>query len=304
MLTRRKFIKTVAASSAALCVTPLFSSGKNNSFDKLTIFHTNDLHCHFEPFPDNDPKYGGHGGMNRIAAYLKEMRKRLPDLLLFDSGDFSQGTPYYNFFKGEIVLKLMSEMGYVASTIGNHEFDSGLENLSRVLQYANFPLISSNYDFSRTPMNGHVKKNLVIERNNFRIGVYGLGIELHGLVGKTLCGNTKYLEPISVALEQEDYLRNNQKCDIVICLSHLGYEYDNPKVSDRVLAQKTHYTDAILGGHTHSFFEAPVEVLNLEKNPVVINQVGWGALMLGQIDFYFENEKKTILDFSDNKNIG
>lgn len=302
MLNRRKFIKTVAAGSAALYTLPAMAMGSD--YQKLTILHTNDLHCRFEPFPENDPKYPGRGGMNRIAAYVKRMRGINPDLLLLDSGDFSQGTAYYNFFKGEVVLKLMSEMGYVASTIGNHEFDSGLDSLKNVLQYAKFPLVSSNYDFSNTLLNGLVKKNLVIERNNIRIGLYGLGIELNGLVGRSLCENTRYLDPIEVALEQEEYLKEKEKCDIIVCLSHLGFQYDTPKVSDRVLAEKTRFTDAILGGHTHTFLDSPVEVINQEKNPVVINQVGWAALMLGQIDFYFENKKKTIMDLSGNKRVG
>ncbi|MFA9391840.1 MAG: bifunctional UDP-sugar hydrolase/5'-nucleotidase [Prolixibacteraceae bacterium] len=275
-----------------------------NGYNKLTILHTNDMHCHFEPFPDNDPKYSGRGGMNRISAYVKKMRQSDPELLLLDSGDWSQGTPYYNFFKGEVVLKLMSEMGYIASTIGNHEFDSGLETLKSNLQFANFPLITSNYDFSHTPLKGMTKNNLIIERKGIRIGLYGLGIGLLGLVGKSLSGNTIYIDPIEVAQQQETHLRENEKCDIIICLSHLGYQYDSPQTSDIVLAKNTRYTDLILGGHTHTFLETPVEILNLDKQSVVINQVGWAALMLGQLDFYFEKKKKTLLDFSDNKHVG
>ena len=301
MLNRRKFIKSTLTASAGLWALSSFAA---SGFEKLIILHTNDLHCHFEPFPPNDPNYPGRGGMNRISAYVKKMRQIDPELLLFDSGDFSQGTPYYNFFKGEVVLKLMSEMGYIASTIGNHEFDSGLENFSKVMQYANFPIVSSNYDFTNTPLNGKIEKHIIFERKGIRIGLYGLGIELQGLVGKTLCGNTVYHEPVEVALAEEDYLRNVEKCDFIICLSHLGYKYYSPKVSDIVLAKNTHFTDVILGGHTHTFLESPVEILNKEKQSVVINQVGWAALMLGQLEFYFEKQKKSFLDFSDNKRVG
>lgn len=301
MLNRRKFIKVVAATGVGLYAMPSFAS---NELQKITILHTNDMHCHFEPFDETDPKFGGRGGMNRISAYVKKMRAQNSDLLLLDSGDFSQGTPYYNFFKGEVVLKLMSEMGYIASTIGNHEFDNGLDDLKKAIGFANFPLISSNYDFSKTVLSDTIKKHLIIERSGIRIGLYALGIELHGLVGKSLCGNTVYNNPIDVALEQEDYLRNKEKCDIVICLSHLGFKYDTPKVSDVVLAKKTRFTDAILGGHTHTFLDSPIEVLNSDKQPVVINQVGWAALMLGQLDFFFEKQKKTLLDFSGNKRVG
>jgi len=301
MLNRRSFLKMVATSSAALYAMPGFTY---NGYEKLTILHTNDMHCHFEPFPDNDARFAGRGGMNRISAYVKQMRILDPQLLLLDSGDFSQGTPYYNFFKGEVVLKLMSEMGYNATTIGNHEFDSGLKDLSNAIPFANFPIVNANYDFSKTELNGLIKKNIVLERNGIRIGIYGIGIELQGLVGKSLCGATEYLNPIDIALEQEYYLRNSQKCDMIICLSHLGYKYESPVTSDVVLAGKTHFTDLILGGHTHTFMDAPVEVLNADKQSVVINQVGWAALMLGQLDFYFEQKKKTIIDFSNNKRVG
>lgn len=300
MLNRRRFIRNVAAAGAGLFFLPSLAP---NGFDKITIMHTNDLHCHFEPFSENDPKYPGRGGMNRISAYIKKMRTFDPDLLLLDSGDFSQGTPYYNFFKGEVVLKLMSEMGYNASTIGNHEFDSGLESFRNVMQYANFPLISSNYDFSKTPLAGAVNKYIVIERKGIRIGIYALGIELQGLVGKSLAGNTQYLNPLEIAVETEEQLRNDEKCDMIICLSHLGFKYDSPKVSDIVLAQNTRYTDLILGGHTHTFLDAPYEELNKAKMPVVINQVGWAALMLGQLEFYFEKQKKTHVEMNNNKKI-
>jgi 5'-nucleotidase len=301
MLNRRNFIRTAALAGTALYAMPAFSY---NGYNKITILHTNDLHCHFEPFPENDAKYPGRGGMNRIAAYVRKLRQTEPELLLLDSGDFSQGTPYYNFFQAEVVLKLMSEMGYAASTIGNHEFDSGLESLRDSMNHARFPLISSNYDFTNTPVQGLIKKNLVLEVKGIRIGIYAIGIELLGLVGKSLCGNTQYLEPLAVAREQEEYLRKEEQCDFVICLSHLGYQYDTPQTSDVVLAKNTRYTDLILGGHTHTFLEAPVEIKNLEKQPVVINQVGWAALMLGQLDFYFEKNKKAIFDLSKNKQVG
>jgi 5'-nucleotidase len=301
MLSRRKFIRNTLIAGAGLYALPSF--GQNN-VDKLMILHTNDLHCHFEPFLENDPKYPGKGGMNRISAYVKKLRQHNPDLLLLDSGDFSQGTPYYNFYNGEVVLKLMSEMGYDASTFGNHEFDSGLESFKNVMQYADFPLVSANYDFSKTPLNGRVKKHIVIEKKGIRIGIYGLGIELQGLVGKNVRGNTVYNEPLEVALETEDYLRYEEKCDFIICLSHLGFQYDSPQICDVQLAQNTYETDLILGGHTHTFLDSPVEFINKNKRPVVVNQVGWAALMLGQLEFFFEQKKKTRIDLTPNKKVG
>ncbi|MCF8362881.1 MAG: metallophosphatase [Prolixibacteraceae bacterium] len=301
MLNRRAFIRNTLIAGAGLYALPSLAQ---NNVDKLTILHTNDLHCHFEPFPENDPKYPGQGGMNRISAYVKQVRQLNPDMLLLDSGDFSQGTPYYNFYNGEVVLKLMSEMGYDASTFGNHEFDSGLESFNNVMQYADFPLVSANYDFSKTPLKGRVKKHIVIEKKGIRIGIYGLGIELQGLVGKNVRGNTVYKEPLEVALDTEDYLRYEEKCDFVICLSHLGFQYDSPQICDVQLAQKTYETDLILGGHTHTFLDSPVEYTNKNKRPVVVNQVGWAALMLGQLEFFFEQKKKTHIDLTPNKRVG
>jgi 5'-nucleotidase len=302
MWNRRQFIFNSTLAATGLLAMPTLVAG--NGQQKLIILHTNDLHSHVEPFPDNDSKYPGKGGLNRIAAYVKQMRKQHPDLLLFDSGDFSQGTPFYNFYQAEVVLRLMSEIGYTASTVGNHEFDSGLESLKKSLQFANFPLVSSNYDFSDTLLKDSIQKNLIVERNGLRVGVYGLGVELNGLVGKTLYEKTVYLNPVETALAQESYLKEEMKCDFIVCLSHLGFAYETPTISDKVLAGKTVFTDLILGGHTHTFLEKPVEVPNKRNIPVVINQAGWASLMLGQLEFYFEKNGKTIHDMAPNKTVG
>lgn len=276
---------------------------KRSSVEKLLILHTNDLHCRVEPFSESDPQYPGKGGMNRIAAYIKKMRDTEPELLLFDSGDFSQGTPYFNFFRDEVILRLMSEMGYNAATVGNHEFDNGVGELAKGLRFANFPVISSNYDFSKTPLNSLVKKNLIIERKGIRVGIYGLGIELSGLVDKKNSGNTIFINTVETALNQENHLRNEEKCDLVICLSHLGYDSASEKISDVKLAAKTHYTDLILGGHSHTFLEKPVTLSNADNKPVIVNQAGWAALMLGQIEFHFERQRSSIFNFSKNRDV-
>lgn len=303
MLNRRTFIRTIALGGIGLSAIPSLAI-KKSSEERLLILHTNDLHCRVEPFSADDPKFAGRGGMNRIAAYVKKLRESEPDLLLFDSGDFSQGTPYFNFFKDEVILKLMSEMGYNASTVGNHEFDNGLSELKRGLEFANFPIISSNYDFSQTPLVRDVKKNMILERKGIRVGIYGLGVELSGLVDKKKSEYTLCFDPVETALEQEHYLRKDEKCDLVICLSHLGYEYAHEKISDVKLAAKTRCTDLILGGHSHTFLEKPVEYSNADGKKVIINQAGWAALMLGQLEFHFERQKKSIFDFSENKKVG
>jgi 5'-nucleotidase len=302
MWSRRDFVTTIAFGAAGISAMPSFAMKKNN-LQQLQILHTNDMHCHFEPFPDTDPRNAGKGGMNRIAAYVKKLRESDSDLLLFDSGDFSQGTPYFNFFKAELVLRLMSEMKYDAGTVGNHEFDNGVDDLNKALRVANFPLITSNYDFSKNSLSGTIIKNKIFERQGIRIGVYGLGVELNGLVGDVQAGQTQYLDPVETALSQEDYLKNKEHCDLVICLSHLGHDYKDDKISDFKLAPQTSFTDLILGGHTHSFFEKPVEFINKRNNKVIVNQAGFGALMLGQIDVYFEKKRKSFVDFSKNSHI-
>ena len=303
MSTRRSFIKKLGVITAGISLAPRLTFG-NELMESITILHTNDIHSHLEPFSETDPRYGGKGGLNRISAFVKMIRKQNPNVLLFDSGDFSQGTPYYNYFKGEVILKLMSEMQYNVGTIGNHEFDNGIDSLSNVLDYANFPIVNSNYDFSKTALKNQVKKHLIIEQNGLRIGVYGLGIELEGLVNSNLFGNTIYNDPIVTAREKEEYLKHEENCNLVVCLSHLGYQYDDQKICDLDIAKETSYTDLILGGHTHTFLDEPVELLNKKGEPVLINQVGWGALMLGQITFYFERQKKGFIKKSINRPVG
>lgn len=303
MLNRREFIRTGFVAAGAMAFLPSWAL-KSSDTTRLVILHTNDMHCRLDPFPIDHPRYPGKGGMNRISAYARELRKKEPQLLMLDSGDFSQGTPYYNFFGNELVIKMMNEMGYDASTIGNHEFDSGLDKLATALNQSDFPIISSNYDFSATPLNTIVKKNMVLERNGLRIGLYGLGIELQGLVDNNLAGKTIYNDPVQTALEQETYLKEQEDCDFIICLSHLGYEYAQEKLCDKVVATKTSFTDLILGGHTHTFLESPVELPNKRGEQVVINQVGWASLMLGQLVFNFEKRKKRVFETAPNKPVG
>lgn len=296
MSNRRTFIKQSVFGGGALALgfipDELFASGE---LLKLTVMHTNDMHCHIDPFSDSHAEYAGRGGMVRLASLVAKSRVENPNLLLLDAGDMFQGTPYFNYFKGDLILKLMSQMGYDAGTIGNHEFDNGLNDIASALQFAKFPIVSSNYDFSDTILSGHVKKYEVMKKGGIKIGIYGLGIELDGLVGKLNYGNTRYLDPLTTALEMEQLLKQDHKCDLVICLSHLGFSYANSKISDRSLAPQTKYTDLIVGGHTHSFLEKPLLLNNASGKPILVNQAGWAALAAGKIDFVFDRtgKKKT-----------
>ena len=225
--------------------------------------------------------------MARRAALIKEVRAAEANVLLLDSGDIFQGTPYFNFFGGELEYKLMTQMGYDASTLGNHDFDNGLEGLQRQLPHAGFPFIIANYDFSKTPLAGKFQPYKVFDKQGIRVGVFGIGIELSGLVADKNFGQTVYLDPVAKAREMVTQLRGPEKCDLVICLSHLGYKYENAKLDDRKLAAQVAGIDLILGGHTHTFLDAPEAVAGPDGRKALINQVGWSGINLGRLDYEF-----------------
>lgn len=296
MSNRRTFLKQSILGGSALTLgllpSELFASGE---LIKLTVLHTNDMHCHIDPFPESDAEYPGRGGIVRLATLVSKCRAENPNLLLLDAGDMFQGTPYFNYFKGDIMLKLMSKIGYDAGTIGNHEFDNGLEGIASALKFAKFPIVTSNYDFSDTLLSGLVKNHLILKKGGIKIGIYGLGIELQGLVGNLNYGNTRYLDPLATALKMEHLLKKEHSCDLVICISHLGFSYEHNKISDSSLAPQTKYTDLIVGGHTHTFLEKPLELMNAEGKLILVNQAGWAALAAGKIEFIFDRmgKKKT-----------
>ncbi|MDP2889906.1 MAG: metallophosphatase [Bacteroidota bacterium] len=281
----------MSGSALSLGIFPneLFASGE---LVKLTVMHTNDMHYHIDPFDDSHAEYGGRGGMVRLASLVSKCRAENPNLLLLDAGDMFQGTPYFNYFKGDLILKLMSQIGYDAGTIGNHEFDNGLPDILSALRFAKFPMVSSNYDFSDTILADSVKPWHILEKGGIKIGIYGLGIELDGLVGKLNYGNTQYLAPLATALKMERLLKKDHKCDLVICLSHLGYSYANRKISDVSLAPQTKYTDLIIGGHSHTFLDKPTVLENAKGNQILVNQAGWAALAAGKIEFVFDRARR------------
>jgi len=291
---RRAFLKKTAFAGAGLVAFNVIPNEvlAKTEMVKITILHTNDVHSHVDPFPENDPKFAGLGGTVRRAALIKKIRNEEKNVLLFDVGDIFQGTPYFNMYGGELELKLMSMMQYDASTIGNHDFDNGLDGLIKQLPNANFPFITCNYDFSDTPMAGKTIPHKIYVKDGIKIGVFGLGIELAGLVDKRMSGNTKYLDPLVKAAEATHYLKNDQKCDLVICLSHLGYKYENKKVSDVDLAKQSKNIDIILGAHTHTFLDNPVSFKNSDDKEVLVAQVGWAGIRLGRVDYIFERKSK------------
>lgn len=298
-MNRKEFLKTVGGGTLALSLAPnlVFASQKNildrNAAYKLTVLHTNDQHSRIEPFDSSYSRNPNQGGFARRATLIQQIRNQEKNVLLLDAGDIFQGTPYFNFYGGELEFKLMSMMGYDAATMGNHDFDNGLEGFLKALPNAKFPFITSNYDFSNTILDGKTEKYKIFKKDGIKVGLFGVGIELDGLVGKKQYQETKYLNPVEIAQHYADFLRKEKGCDLVICLSHIGYDYrdDADKISDKKLAAQTDNIDLILGGHTHTFLPEPQSFTNKSGKNVLVNQVGWAGLLLGRIDFYFDKNK-------------
>ena len=298
-MNRKQFLTTLGGGTLAMTLAPNllmakeFSALNLASENQLTILHTNDQHSRIEPFDSSYTRNPNQGGFARRAALIQKIRSQESNVLLLDSGDIFQGTPYFNFFGGELEFKLMSMMGYDAATMGNHDFDNGLQGFKKVRPVAKFPFLCSNYDFKNTILDGETEKYKIFNKNGIKVGIFGVGIKLEGLVGKKDYGETEYLDPIEIAQHYSDFLRNEKKCDMVICLSHIGYDYrdDFKKVSDKILAANTAGIDLILGGHTHTFLPEPQSFPNKNGKNVLVNQVGWAGLLLGKITFYFDKDK-------------
>ena len=264
---------------------PLTAAAKGR---QLLILHTNDTHSCVLPLNPNlaDTMLAGRGGFLRRAAMIDQMRKEDKDLLLLDSGDFSQGSPYYTMFKGDVETELMNIMGYDAATIGNHEFDFGLENMARIFRKAKFPIVCANYDFTGTVVEGLVKPYVIIKRKGVRIGIFGLSPKLDGLVMASTCAGVRYSDPIKTANAVADKLKNEEKCDVVICLSHLGW--DEAGLNDMEMMAKTRNIDLVLGGHSHSYFKTLNHVRNLDGKDVPNDQNGKHGIFVGKITLSLE----------------
>ena len=289
---RREFIvKSASAGTFVSLFGPQLLDFSLTKHKKITILHTNDTHSHIDPFEASHPQFPNQGGVARRAKMIENIRQENPNMLLLDAGDMFQGTPYFNFYGGELEIKLMNMLKYDASAIGNHEFDNGVEGMAEQLQKANFDILLANYDFSKTAMDGIAKPYKIFTVDGVKIGVFGLGIELQGLVNKREYGETEYLSPIEITQDMVRILKKEEKCDLVICLSHLGYSYESTKISDVLLAQQTQDIDLIIGGHTHTFLDKPQVFKNKVGKDVIVNQVGCFGLRLGRIDFYFEDNK-------------
>ena len=303
---RRDFLKYTLGSAAAIY--GLSGNATSNlleekGFTKLTILYTNDQHSRIEPFPENDAKFSGEGGFSKRATVIEKIRAEDKNILLLDAGDIFQGTPYFNYFHGEIEYKLMSLMRYDAVTFGNHDFDMGCENILKQMPHASFDFINCNYNFENTALakNKKITPYKIYKKGNLKIGVLGVGIDLENLVDIKFTKGITYTNPIENANKIANILKHDEKCDYIICLSHLGFKYENDKISDLILAEKTKNIDLIIGGDSHTFLETPNVILNSENKEVQITQVGWAGIWLGKIEVFFSTYNKKILQ--NNKNI-
>lgn len=291
---RRDFLrKSILTGTALTLGNGLFSTEltAGPKTKRITILHTNDMHSRIEPYPNDGGRLANQGGMTRLGSLIKNIRQQEDNILLLDAGDVFQGTPYFNFYGGELEFKLMSKMGFDASTLGNHEFDNGLKGIYDQLPHASFPHLCSNYDFSDTILKNAFLPYKTFKKGGLKIGVFGLGIELDGLVGSKSYGSTKYLDPVSVSREMIQELKK-KKCDLIICLSHLGYSYPSDNIDDKKLASQVDEIDLIIGGHTHTFLDKPTLVKSKGGYETWVNQVGTGAVRLGKVDFTFSDKNE------------
>ncbi|MDA9968831.1 metallophosphatase [Polaribacter sp.] len=293
---RRKFLHQTAAAAVLTSVGGLTLPSFTKKRKHITILHTNDTHSRIEPLETSHHRYANKGGVARRATLVERIRTENANTLLLDAGDIFQGTPYFNYFGGELEFKLMSMLKYDVATIGNHDFDNSIEGLYKQLPNANFDFVAANYNFKNTVLDTHVKPYKIILKDGVKIGIFGLGIQLEGLVDPKMYKETKYLDPIEIAQDMSRILKEDEQCDLIICLSHLGYFYKrNPtKISDLNLAKNTKNIDLIIGGHTHTFLPKPTIVRNSVDKNVLVNQVGAYGVNLGRVDFYFdENNEKS-----------
>ena len=270
---------------------PLILNAQEKS---LVILHFNDTHSRIEPMPPNDARNPDKGGVVRHGTYIQQVRKEAKPTFVFYSGDMVQGTPYFTLFEGEAEITVANRLKADAACLGNHEFDNGLDFMAKMIRHAAFPFITTNLDFTGTPMDGLTEKYHIIKRNGLKIGIIGLTINPDGLVAKKNYEGVKYLDPIESANQSADFLKKKKKCDLVICLSHLGHYPEGDYIwCDTTLAVNSRNIDIIIGGHSHIPFKQPERRTNLDNKEVIINQAGAYGINVGRLDVVLEKKKKS-----------
>lgn len=289
MIKRRTFLTTSAAFGATLVGFPRELLKASVADTVITILHTNDTHSQIDPLPANDAN-AGKGGVARRATLVKRVRHENPNTLLIDAGDVLQGTPYFNFYKGEVEYKAMSAIGYDAGTLGNHEFDNGVEALAAALKFAKFDIVSANYDVRGTVLEPQVKRYVVKTLGGIRIGLFGLGISPVGLITPDHFRGVTYIDPVVAARNVVKKLRQEERCTFVVCMSHLGYDADNQR-GDSFIASQVDGIDFIASGHSHLFMTEPVTQTQPCGAKTLIFQVGKSGIYVGRVDFTFRAGK-------------
>lgn len=289
MISRKDFLKKssilVAGSSPIMKLSgSLFSSFQEPT---ITILYTNDTHSRLDPIPHNAREFAGFGGIAKRSSLVDKIRAESKNVILLDAGDVFQGTPWFEVYGGKVSFELMSEMGYDAMAIGNHEFDLGLEGFAEAAQFADFTFLAANYSTRNTPMGPFVERQIVKELDEIKVGIFGLGIQLENIVDPSLHEGVRYRDPVIISNRVVESLRNFHGCDYVICLSHLGYQYEDDQIDDLKLARSVPGIDLIIGGHTHTFLEEPVSVENPNGSATVVTQMGHSGIRLGRIDLTF-----------------
>jgi len=292
LISRREFLK-IAGNLVVFSLLPSCLKGE----DEIIILHTNDMHSRVEPFPENHPKHGGWGGFAQLSQLVKEIRTRYRKVLLVDAGDFMQGTPYYNIFRGKVEVEMMNHIGYDAVCLGNHEFDSGVDALYDALSRAQFPVVVANYDVSNTPLNTIVKKYVVKDLEDVKVGITGCGVSPQGLIPAHLFDGVVWEPPLPIVDDISKQLKEGEGCDIVVCLSHLGFK--DGEYNDIMLASNSRYIDVIIGGHSHTTLKEPHRATNKAGKDVYVVQAGWGTQYLGFLRIVYHRESlftSTIID--------
>lgn len=294
MISRKTFLKQsvyfVAVSAGAANLPVRFL----NSFDgpSITLLYTNDTHSRLDPFPSNAREFAGLGGIAKRSSLVNKIRAEEKHVLLLDAGDVLQGTPWFEVYGGKVDFELMSDMGYDAMAIGNHEFDSGLEGFAEAAEFADFSFLAANYSTRNTPLSSYVEGQIIKKIDGYKIGIFGLGIQLDGIVDPALHGSVRYRDPVIISNRVVESLREFHQCDYVICLSHLGYRYEGNQVDDIKLAQSVPGIDLIIGGHTHTFLDEPVSIENPAGSNTLITQMGHSGVRLGRIDLSISNNSE------------
>ena len=259
----------------AAVVTAMLVACSGASAQKLTIMHFNDTHSHLEP--ERAGKSAGRGGVIERAALVDSVRNAVGrrNFLLLHAGDFNQGTSYYTTLGGMLEVGLVNALGYDVITLGNHEFDDGIEHLGRRLAGLKCPVVCSNYDFSQFELGKYVKPYVVLKRGGMRIGIFGMLTDITKVVERTIADRLPKFGDVETADRWASYLKNEKKCDIVIALTHLGIE--NEDFMDQDLVRATRNIDLVVGGHSHTFIKDIVYENNIDGKPVPIVQNGcWG----------------------------